>query len=84
MAENPYQSPLARSPTEQPPLAPSWRRIVSLPLIVFGAFFISSAFVILFLLIRHGPSEFGFLICILGFYIGAGLLLAGLWLRRLK
>ena len=36
MSENPYESPHSFEPADEKPLAPAWRRFISLPLLILG------------------------------------------------
>lgn len=86
MDENPYKSPLANQasgPTEQPPLVPLWRRIVSIPLIIFGVLLLLSCVGNIFVGSRIGFSrELFVLIIAIDAVFGVGMLWGGFRLRR--
>ncbi len=86
MDENPYKSPLAnqaRRPAEQPPLVPLWRRIVSIPLIIFGVLLLLSCVGNIFVGSRIGFSREPFILAIvIDALFGVPMLWGGLWLRR--
>ena len=84
MSENPYKSPEseAKPAADERPLLPAWRRIVSLPLIVFGAVFLPVG--LLGMIIksnREGFTLFTYFECVLLMVICFGLLCGGIILR---
>jgi hypothetical protein len=79
MEENPYRSPAAD--TERRPLPPLWRRIVSLPLIIFGAGYSFAILEVGVEMVEHGFT-LRLVILFAVSVAGAGMLWLGLRLRR--
>ncbi len=80
MDENPYKSPLADQTHPQQP-APMWRRIISLPLIVFGALILitNTCGVVIVVFEREDIPP---LIVPVYYAVGVALTWVGIWLRR--
>jgi hypothetical protein len=82
MDDNPYKPPLANQPNSRRP-APMWRRIVSLPLIIFGLFLvITPTFGFLIVIVKHLRVDDPPLILPVYYAAGGAMIWGGLRLRR--
>jgi hypothetical protein len=83
MVRNPYEPPEHADPPTDQPLAPAWRRIVSLPLLIIGGLGLACGlFSVAAERVRRLEIEGmmpGFALAML---IYAGMFAGGLWLRR--
>jgi hypothetical protein len=82
MNDNPYRSPQQAEPANIHPIAPVWRRLISLPLMIFGVlgFFIVDEYFIVAL--RESTSRWEVYHSYLFFLIPAGMVTAGILFRR--
>lgn len=81
MDEDPYKSPLGRDEAK-PPL-PLWRRVVSLPLLIFGGCYIFALPDAIFETINNHEFTLKALVMTIVFAVGAGMFWSGLKIRRI-
>lgn len=85
VSENPYDPPRQPARPEGEPLAPTWRRIVSLPLIILGGLIFVCGIITFAVepVLRHlsERERTGNAFCLL---VSTGMVVAGFWLRRRK
>jgi hypothetical protein len=85
MGDNPYRSPMPScepAPAIVAEFAPLWKRIVSLPMVIFGVGYLFDAPMIAVLLVMMGQWKLGLLASSAALVAGAALTWCGLRLRR--